>query len=152
MQHCVILLPKLSGKIHKFMTSNILYKGQLRTEATHLQSNTTIETDAPLDNQGKAERFSPTDLVATALGSCMMTIMGIKARDMDIDLTGVKMEIQKHMKSEPRRIGGVDVHFHFPAQLQLDEKQKAILKNAALSCPVAKSLHSDIEQNVLFNW
>lgn len=134
------------------MTSNIIYKGQLRTEATHLQSNTTIETDAPLDNQGKAERFSPTDLVATALGSCMMTIMGIKARDMEIDLEGVKMDIQKHMKSDPRRIGGVDVNFHFPTHLQLDEKQKAILKNAALTCPVAKSLHTDIEQHVVFNW
>lgn len=134
------------------MTSSILYKGELRTSATHLQSNTTIETDAPLDNQGKAERFSPTDLVATALGSCMLTIMGIKARDMGIDLTGVKIDIQKHMKSDPRRIGGVDVSFHFPAHLQLDEKQRIILQNAALTCPVAKSLHTDIEQNVVFNW
>lgn len=134
------------------MTSFILYKGELRTEATHLQSNSTIETDAPTDNQGKAERFSPTDLVATALGSCMLTIMGIKARDMGIDLTGVKIDIQKHMKSEPRRIGAVDVSFHFPANLQLDEKQRTILQNAAITCPVAKSLHSDIEQNVVFNW
>lgn len=134
------------------MTSSILYKGELRTEATHLQSNTTIETDAPLDNQGKAERFSPTDLVATALGSCMLTIMGIKARDMGIDLTNVKIDIQKHMKSDPRRISAVDVSFHFPANLQLDEKQQTILQNAALTCPVAKSLHPDIEQNVVFNW
>ena len=134
------------------MTSSILYKGELRTSATHLQSNTTIETDAPLDNQGKAERFSPTDLVATALGSCMLTIMGIKARDMGIDLTDVKIDIQKHMKSDPRRIGAVDVSFHFPADLQLDEKQRTILQNAALTCPVAKSLHTDIEQNVVFNW
>jgi len=134
------------------MTSSILYKGELRTSATHLQSNTSIETDAPLDNQGKAERFSPTDLVATALGSCMLTIMGIKARDMGIDLTDVKIDIQKHMKSDPRRIGAVDVSFHFPADLQLDEKQRTILQNAALTCPVAKSLHTDIEQNVVFNW
>lgn len=134
------------------MTSSIVYKGELRTAATHLQSNTTIETDAPLDNQGKAERFSPTDLVATALGSCMMTIMGIKARDMGIDLTGVKIDIQKHMKADPRRVSAVDVHFHFPAQLQTDEKQRVILQNAALTCPVAKSLHPDIEQNIVFNW
>jgi len=134
------------------MTSSILYKGELRTEATHLQSNTTIETDAPLDNQGKAERFSPTDLVATALGSCMLTIMGIKARDMGIDLVNVKIDIQKHMKSDPRRIGAVDVAFYFPQHLQLDEKQRTILQNAALTCPVAKSLHTDIEQNVTFNW
>lgn len=134
------------------MTSRIVYQGQLRTSATHLQSATTIETDAPTDNQGKGERFSPTDLVATALGSCMMTIMGIKARDMELDLTGVELEIQKNMKSDPRRIGGVNVVFHFPEGLILDEKQKAILKNAALTCPVAKSLNAEIEQNVVFNW
>ena len=134
------------------MTSSIVYKGELRTEAVHLHSQSTIETDAPLDNQGKAERFSPTDLVATALGSCMMTIMGIKARDMQLDLTGVTIDIQKHMKSDPRRIGGVDVIFHFPSHVQLDEKQKTILQNAALACPVAKSIHPDIEQRVAFNW
>jgi uncharacterized OsmC-like protein len=134
------------------MTSSIVYKGELRTEAVHLHSQSAIETDAPLDNQGKAERFSPTDLVATALGSCMMTIMGIKARDMQLDLTGVKVDIQKHMQSDPRRIGGVDVNFHFPDHIQLDEKQKTILKNAALTCPVAKSIHPDIEQHVAFNW
>ena len=109
------------------MTSKIEYEGSLRTVATHLQSGTTIETDAPVDNQGKGERFSPTDLVATALGSCMLTIMGIKARDMDIDLTGVKLEVLKHMKADPRRIGGIDISFHFPLSLQLDEKQKTIL-------------------------
>lgn len=134
------------------MTSQITYEGNLRTSATHLQSQITIETDAPVDNQGKGERFSPTDLVATALGSCMLTIMGIKARDMQIDLTGVAIDIQKHMKGEPRRIGGVDVTFHFPAHLQLNDKEKTILQNAALTCPVAKSLDPAIEQNVTFNW
>lgn len=134
------------------MTSSIIYNGQLRTTATHLQSNTSIETDAPIDNQGKGERFSPTDLLATSLGSCMLTIMGIKARDMDVDLSGVKLDIQKHMKSDPRRVGGVDVTFHFPDGLNLDDKQKTILQNAALTCPVAKSIHPDIEQNVVFNW
>jgi uncharacterized OsmC-like protein len=134
------------------MTSRIVYKGDLRTLATHLQSTTAIETDAPVDNQGKGERFSPTDLLATSLGCCMVTIMGIKARDMNIDLNGVTLEILKHMKSDPRRVGGVDISFHFPSTLQLDEKQKTILQNAALTCPVAKSLHPDIEQNVFFNW
>lgn len=134
------------------MTSTIVYKGDLRTSATHLYSGTTIETDAPLDNQGLAQRFSPTDLVATALGNCMMTIMGIKARDMQIDLTGTTIDIQKHMKADPRRISGVDVIFRFPASLSLDEKQKTILERAAITCPVAKSIHPDIEMNIQFNW
>ncbi|HMO32094.1 MAG TPA: OsmC family protein [Lacibacter sp.] len=134
------------------MTSQIVYQGSLRTEALHLQSGTRIETDAPTDNQGKGERFSPTDLVATALGSCMMTIMGIKARDLQLDLTGTRLEIQKHMASDPRRISGVDVVIHFPPGLVVDEKQKTILKNAALTCPVAKSLEPAIVQAVSFHW
>lgn len=134
------------------MTSQIIYKGQLRTEATHLQSGTVIETDAPTDNKGKGEKFSPTDLLATSLGNCMMTIMGIKARDMQVDLNDTKINIAKIMKSDPRRVGGINVEFHFPESLQLDEKQKAILENAALTCPVAKSIHPDIEMKVQFNW
>ena len=134
------------------MTSEIIYKGALRTEAKHLQSNTVIETDAPVDNQGKGERFSPSDLLATSLGSCMLTIMGIKARDMNISLDGTQVSIQKNMKSEPRRVGGIDVRFDFPSNLQLDEKQKTILEKAALTCPVAKSIHPDIEMNVDFDW
>jgi len=134
------------------MTSEIIYKGALRTEAKHLQSNTVIETDAPVDNQGKGERFSPSDLLATSLGSCMLTIMGIKARDMNISLDGTQVSIQKNMKSEPRRVGGIDVRFDFPSNLQLNEKQKTILEKAALTCPVAKSIHPDIEMNVDFGW
>lgn len=134
------------------MTSEIIYKGSLRTEAKHLQSETLIETDAPVDNQGKGERFSPTDLLATSLGSCMLTIMGIKARDMQIDLAGTEVSIKKLMKSEPRRVGGIDVSFKFPASLALSEKEKKILENAALTCPVAKSIHPDIEMNVAFGW
>lgn len=134
------------------MTSEIIYKGSLRTEAKHLQSNTIIETDAPTDNQGKGERFSPTDLLATSLGSCMLTIMGIKARDMNISLEGTEVSIQKNMKSEPRRVGGIDVRFDFPASLTLDDKEKTILERAALTCPVAKSIHPDIEMNVDFGW
>jgi putative redox protein len=134
------------------MTSEIIYKGALRTVAKHLKSDTIIETDAPLDNQGKGERFSPSDLLATSLGSCMLTIMGIKARDMDISLDGTEVSIQKFMKADPRRVSGINVRFSFPGSLQLDEKEKTILERAALTCPVAKSIHPDIEVNVDFGW
>ena len=134
------------------MTSTVIYDGSLRTIATHLQSGTTIETDAPLDNQGKAERFSPSDLVATALGSCMLTIMGIKARDSNIDLVGTKIEIEKIMKSEPRRIGGINLTFSFPDSLVLAEKERTILERAAHTCPVIYSINPEIEVKVLFNW
>ncbi len=143
----VVNLGKFKG-----MTSQIIDKGELRTEAKHLQSGTVIETDAPTDNQGRGEKFSPTDLLATSLGNCMMTIMGIKARDMHIDLNHTKIGITKIMKTDPRRVGGINVQFHFPDGLQLDDKQKTILENAALTCPVAKSIHPDIELAVKFNW
>jgi len=134
------------------MTSEIIYKGALRTAAKHLQSSTVIETDAPVDNQGKGERFSPTDLMATSLGSCMLTIMGIKARELNIDLNGTEISIKKHMKQEPRRVGGIDVQFKFPSALNLEKKEKAILERAALTCPVAKSIHPEIEVKVDFGW
>jgi putative redox protein len=134
------------------MTSTVIYAGELRTVATHLQSDSIFETDAPTDNQGKGERFSPSDLVATALGSCMATIMGIKARDMNMKLEGMKIEIQKIMKADPRRIGGVNLTFHFPAGLQIDEKQRIILERAAHTCPVMYSIHPDIEVRTDFNW
>lgn len=134
------------------MTSTVIYEGDLRTVATHLQSGTTIETDAPTDNQGKGERFSPSDLVATALGSCMITIMGMRAREMKVDLKGMKIEIQKIMKSDPRRIGGINLTFHLPDRLQVTEKQKTILEKAAHTCPVIYSIHPDIELKVVFNW
>ena len=134
------------------MTSQIVYKGNLRTVATHLQSQTMMETDAPVDNHGKGERFSPTDIVATALGSCMLTIMGIKARDMQVDLEGTTIGIKKIMADNPRRIGGIEVVFTFPESVQADEKQRAILERAALTCPVAKSIHPDIQLNVKFSW
>lgn len=134
------------------MTSTIIYDGDLRTTATHINSGTSIETDAPLDNQGKAERFSPSDLVATALGSCMLTIMGIKARDMKVDLVNTKIEVEKIMKADPRRIGGINLTFSFPENLQLGEKEKTILERAAHTCPVIYSIHPDIAVNVVFNW
>ena len=134
------------------MTSTVIYDGDLRTVATHLFSGSVIETDAPLDNKGKAQRFSPTDLVATALGSCMTTIMGIKARDMEVDLKGMKIEIEKIMKADPRRIGGINLTFHFPETLKLDNKQRIILERAAHTCPVMYSIHPDIAVNIVFNW
>ena len=134
------------------MTSQIIYEGNLRTVATHLQSGTVIETDAPTDNQGKGERFSPSDLVATALGNCMLTIMGIKARDMGLDLEGTTVDVTKIMASEPRRIGGVKIMFHFTERLKVDEKQRTILERAAMTCPVIESLNKGIEKDINFNW
>ena len=134
------------------MTSTVVYSGNLRTLATHLQSGTRIETDAPVDNQGKGERFSPSDLVATALGSCMMTIMGIKARDLNIELEDTRIEITKKMSVDPRRISGIDLTFHFPEGLSLTEKEKTILERAAHTCPVIYSIHPDIKVAVVMNW
>ena len=134
------------------MTSHIIYEGNLRTVATHLQSGTVIETDAPTDNQGKGERFSPSDLVATALGNCMLTIMGIKARDMGVELEGTRVDVTKIMASEPRRIGGVKIMFHFSDTLKIDEKQRTVLERAAMTCPVFESLNKDIEKDINFNW
>jgi len=134
------------------MTSTVIYDGNLRTVATHLASGTEIQTDAPTDNQGKGERFSPSDLVATALGSCMMTIMGIKARDMEVDLKGTRIEVEKIMKADPRRIGGINLTFTFPEHLQVDDKQRTILERAAHTCPVAYSIHPDIAVKTVFNW
>jgi uncharacterized OsmC-like protein len=136
----------------KCMTSTVIYEGELRTVALHIASGTTIETDAPLDNQGKGERFSPTDLVATALGSCMLTIMGQKARDHKIDLKGTRIEIQKIMKAEPRRMSGVTLTFHLPDHLRLSEKQITILQRSAETCPVMLSINAEIEVEVNFNW
>lgn len=134
------------------MTSQIIYEGNLRTVATHLQSGTTIETDAPTDNQGKGERFSPTDLVATALGNCMLTIMGIKARDMQLNLEGTTVDITKNMATEPRRIGEIKVVINFSESLKLDEKQRIIIERAAMTCPVFESLHPDLKKDVEFKW
>src|SRR5476651_619382 len=134
------------------MTSQIIYKGDLRTVATHLQSGTVIETDAPTDNQGKGERFSPTDLVVAALGTCMVTTMAIKARTLNIVLDGTRLEVTKVMASEPRRIGKIIVHVFYPAGLGLDEKQKDLLERTARTCPVERTLHPDVELDMQFNW
>jgi len=131
------------------MTSSVEYNGDLRTTCTHLKSGNDFETDAPLDNNGKGERFSPTDLLATSLGTCMLTVMGIKARTMGFDLNDMKIDVLKIMKSDPRRVGGINLTFHIPDTLtSLDEKTKAILINTAETCPVIKSIHPDIEVNI----
>lgn len=134
------------------MTSQIVYEGDLRTVATHLQSGTVIETDAPTDNHGKGQRFSPTDLVATALGNCMLTIMGIKARDMNVDLAGTRVDVTKVMAADPRRIGAVKIKFEFLEGLKTDEKQRTILERAAMTCPVIESLNPDMIKEVEFLW
>ncbi len=133
------------------MTSEIIYKGDLRTSATHLQSGNTIVTDAPVDNQGKGEAFSPTDLVATALGSCMMTIMGIQARDAGIDMVGTKCSINKIMASEPRRIAKVEVTFHMPDK-NFSKKERNLLEDAAKGCPVCRSIGQHVVTEVKFFW
>ena len=134
------------------MTATVIYKGALRTELTHTQSISVIENDAPIDNMGKGERFSPTDMVATALGSCMLTTMGIKASTMDIDLTDSKIEITKIMKPDPRRIGGIKAQVTMAKNLGLDDKQKEILERVARTCPVERSLHPNMELDITFEW
>lgn len=130
-------------------TVETIYLGGLRTEATHLQSGTKILTDAPTDNHGKGEAFSPTDLVATALGSCMMTIMGIAAETHQIDIVGTRLQITKVMNASPRRIGEIQVDVHFPHPMP-EAKQRAILERAAATCPVAQTLHPDCKQTIRY--
>ena len=133
------------------MTSTVIYNGDLRTTCTHIRSESNFETDAPVDNNGKGERFSPTDLMATSLATCMITVMGIKARTMGFDLNDIKIDVEKIMKPDPRRVAGINLTFHFPKELEnIDEKDKKILKHTGDTCPVMKSIHPDIEVNV--NW
>lgn len=134
------------------MTSKIIYKGDLRTEMTHLKSGTIVETDAPVDNHGKGERFSPTDLVATALGSCMLSIMGIASNTHEINIVGTEIEITKIMTSNPRRIGEVVVKMTVKGQDEYSDKQKQILEHSALTCPVYLSLHDEVKKTVEFVW
>jgi uncharacterized OsmC-like protein len=131
-------------------TSNITYVGDLRTVCIHLQSGTQILTDAPTDNHGKGEAFSPTDLVATALGSCMVSIMGIKSKDLNVDLKDSTVSITKIMQSEPRKIAKIEVILNM--SIETSEKNKTILERAAMTCPVLLSLNPDIEKDVVFNW
>ncbi|OSZ79832.1 osmotically inducible protein OsmC [Chitinophagaceae bacterium IBVUCB2] len=131
------------------MTSSVIYTGDLRTTCTHLKSGNHFETDAPVDNNGKGERFSPTDLMATSLATCMITVMGIKARTMGFDLNDVKIEVLKIMKADPRRVSGIELTFYIPDTLKnIDEKTKTILKHTGDTCPVMQSIHPDIEVKV----
>jgi putative redox protein len=132
------------------MTSKITYLGDLRTSSIHVQSGSEIISDAPVDNNGKGEAFSPTDTVANGLASCMMTVMGIKARDLNVNLTGSTASVTKHMQAEPRKISKIEVVFEMA--ISADEKTKIILERTANTCPVHLSLHPDIEKVITFVW
>ncbi|GAC1428508.1 MAG: OsmC family protein [Chitinophagaceae bacterium] len=134
------------------MTATIIYTGQLRCNATHNQSGSVIETDAPTDNRGKGERFSPTDLLCVSLATCVITTLGIKATDMGIDLDGTTLQVQKYMLPDPRRVGKIDIQLVFPAALNLDEKDRTILQRVGDNCPVMKSIHPDIKIHVAYVW
>jgi uncharacterized OsmC-like protein len=132
------------------MTSKITYLGELRTSSIHIQSGSEIISDAPIDNNGKGAAFSPTDTVANGLGSCMFTVMGIKAAEMNVDLSNATAEITKVMAAEPRRIS--EIHIVFNITVEVDDKTKTILERTAMTCPVYYSLHPDIKKVITFNW
>jgi len=134
------------------MTSKVVYTGDLRTIATHLRSGSTIETDAPVDNQGKGERFSPTDLVATALAACIVTTMGILGKVHNISVDGVECMIEKIMIPSPRRIGEIKIDMDFSKCGSYTDKEKTILEHIAHTCPVFESLHPDCKKTLVFNW
>ena len=127
------------------------YEGNLRTFSTHLASGNEIITDAPVDNHGKGEAFSPTDLVSAALGACMLTVMGVAAKTHSIDFNNVNIEITKIMASDPRRIAEISIAFYFNGT-EYSDHHKLILERTARTCPVAMSLHPDLKQSIVFNW
>jgi putative redox protein len=132
-------------------TITTVYEGNLRTIAQHVISGDKIITDAPVDNQGRGEAFSPTDLLATSLGSCMLTIMGIAAKNHEFSIDGTRIDITKVMGANPRKVSEIIVEFHFPSN-SFSDSQKRILEKAATTCPVALSLHPDLNQKIIFNW
>ncbi len=132
------------------MTSKVTYNGELRTECIHLQSNDSLVTDAPVDNNGLGQAFSPTDTVATGLASCMLTMMGIKANGLEVDLKGTTASVTKHMAASPRRISKIEVEVHLPKEIS--DKNRKILVHTANTCPVHYSLHPDIEKVITYNW
>lgn len=132
------------------MTSKVTYLGDLRTSSVHLQSGTEILSDAPKDNHGKGEAFSPTDLLANALGSCMISIMAIKSKDLDLDLTGSTIDVTKIMQAEPRKIAKIEIVMNM--SIAADEKNRTILERVAMNCPVLLSLNPDIEKDIVFHW
>lgn len=132
------------------MTSEVTYLGQLRTSSIHIQSGSEIISDAPIDNNGKGEAFSPTDTVANGLASCMFTVMGIKAESMDVNLSNSIAAVTKVMGTEPRRI--TEIHIQFTMLASVDDKTKTILEKTAMTCPVFYSLHPEIKKEITFNW
>jgi uncharacterized OsmC-like protein len=144
-QRYLAVLGTLSN--HKMDTSTVLYLGELRTELQHIRSGQRMTTDAPVDNQGQGGAFSPTDLMATSLASCMITTMGIVARDKGIPLEGLKARVVKHMASAPRRIARIEIHMEL-AGGRLDERQRSIMEQTARTCPVAQSLSPDVVQDL----
>jgi len=133
------------------MISKVIYQGNLRTEATHLKSGNVIYTDAPIDNHGKGEAFSPTDLASTSLASCILTIMGIVANRHEINIEGSQADVEKIMTSDPRRIGTINITITMPDR-EYTSKQKKILEAAAHHCPVGLSLNKETKENILINW
>lgn len=129
-----------------------VYKGNLRTEITHQQSGTKVITDAPLDNHGKGESFSPTDLFASSLGSCMLTIMGITAQTHGFNIDGTTLTTEKIMGTDPRRVVEIVINFKFPEGAEYSPKEKKLIEAAAKSCPVGNSLHPDIKKTINFGW
>ena len=132
-------------------TSKITYNGGLRTTSIHERSGNEIITDAPVDNKGQGQAFSPTDLLATSLGNCMLTIIGIASAEHGFNIDGTTCEITKVMAENPRRVSEVIVNFQFPGN-QYSEKDKAIIERSARTCPVAQSIHPDIAQTITFNF
>lgn len=131
-------------------TIETIYLGDLRTEAIHLQSGTKILTDAPVDNQGKGEAFSPTDMLSSSLASCMLTIMGIKAKSSGIDMDGTTCSVTKIMAADPRRVAEIQINFKFPKQYT--EKEQQVLERSALTCPVYYSLSENLKKTIDFGW
>ena len=134
------------------MIAKVTYKGDLRTEAVHLATGSALEMDAPKDNQGKGECFSPTDLVAAATAACMLTIMGIYARRRGLDLSGAVVSVGKTMETNPRRIAGIQLTFDFPRGSNFPAAERQALERAAMDCPVSRSLHPELKQTLVFNW
>ncbi len=133
------------------MGIEIIYEGNLQTRCKHLQSSAVIYTEPPVDNQGRGEQFSPTDLIASGLACCVLTIAGIYAQRLNVDIKGTRAEVSKIMETNPRRISEIKIDLFFP-QNNYSEKEKEIIKTAANDCPVARSLHPDVKQTINFNF
>ena len=141
---------RIHKKYEKMATIQTLYLGDLLTEITHVQSGNKVMTDAPTDNNGKGEYISPTDMVAAALGSCMLTLMALAARRLEIELKGTRVEIQKVMAANPRRIAEIKLDFYFPGSYT--DRCRRIIEGAGETCPVGKSLHPDVKQTVTYHY